>query len=189
MGNFTFEKTSISEVILITPKVFGDERGYFLETYQSEIYKQFGIDCDFVQDNESKSTKGILRGLHFQKQHTQAKLVRVLQGEVFDVAVDCRKNSKTFGKWVGEIISAENKRQLYVPKGFAHGFLVLSNEAVFSYKCSDYYDKQSEGGIIYNDETIGIQWPKLNNCEIILSEKDMELPKFTQQDFSFFEGL
>ncbi len=187
MHNFIFEPTKIPEVIVVTPKVFGDSRGYFTETYQKEVYSENGIKCDFVQDNESKSTKGVLRGLHFQKQHTQAKLVRILQGEVFDVAVDCRPNSPTFGQWVGEVLSAENRKQLFVPQGFAHGFLVLSDEAVFAYKCSDYYDNTSEGGIVYNDEAININWPKLENCEIQLSEKDAKLPGFKGQDFAFFE--
>ncbi len=187
MQKFKFEQTAIPEVIVVTPQVFGDERGYFTETYQKEIFKEAGITCDFVQDNESKSTKGVLRGLHFQKQHTQDKLVRILQGEVFDVAVDCRPNSPNFGKWVGEVLSAENRKQLFVPKGFAHGFLVLSDEAVFAYKCSDFYHQESEGGILYNDETVGIKWPSIGNCEFNLSEKDAKLPSFNGQDFSFFE--
>ncbi len=187
MQKFKFEPTAIPEVIVVTPQIFGDERGYFTETYQKEIFEKEGITCDFVQDNESKSTKGVLRGLHFQKEHTQDKLVRILQGEVFDVAVDCRPNSPYFGKWVGETLSAENRKQLFVPKGFAHGFLVLSDEAVFAYKCSDFYHQASEGGILYSDETVGIKWPHLENCEFNLSEKDTKLPNFNGQDFSFFE--
>ena len=139
MSNFTFEKTFIEGVYIITPKVFGDDRGYFMETYKKSDFAQAGIDCDFLQDNQSKSRKGVLRGLHFQKTHPQAKLVRVIKGEVYDVAVDLRKDSATYGKYVGVILSEENKKQFFVPRGFAHGFLVLSEEAEFVYKCDDLY--------------------------------------------------
>ena len=136
MGKFSFIQTELQGVFIIEPTVFGDERGYFMETYQKEEFAAAGIDCNFVQDNQSKSSRGVLRGLHFQKENTQGKLVRVVKGEVFDVAVDCRPHSKTFGKWTGVILSEENKRQFYVPEGFAHGFLVLSDEAEFTYTCT-----------------------------------------------------
>lgn len=186
MGKFNFIKTELPGVLIIEPTVFGDERGYFMETFQKEEFAAAGIDHDFVQDNQSKSSRGVLRGLHFQTQHTQGKLVRVVSGEVFDVAVDCRPNSETFGKWTGVILSAENKRQFYVPEGFAHGFLVLSDEAEFTYKCTDYYTPSAEGGIPYNDPTINVQWPDCG-CEYKLSAKDGEHTPFVEQDFSFFE--
>ncbi len=157
-----------------------------METFQKEEFAAAGIDRDFVQDNQSKSSRGVLRGLHFQTEHTQGKLVRVVSGEVFDVAVDCRPNSETFGKWTGVILSAENKRQFYVPEGFAHGFLVLSDEAEFTYKCTDYYTPSAEGGIPYNDPTINVQWPDCG-CEYKLSAKDGEHTPFAEQNFSFFE--
>lgn len=186
MGKFNFIKTELDGVVIVEPTVFGDERGYFMETYQKEEFAAAGIDREFVQDNQSKSTRGVLRGLHFQKEHTQGKLVRVVSGEVFDVAVDCRPNSKTFGKWTGVILSAENKRQFYVPEGFAHGFLVLSDEAEFTYKCTDYYTPSAEGGIPYNDPTVNVQWPDCG-CEYKLSAKDKEHAAFSEQDFAFFE--
>lgn len=140
MGKFKFEKTDIDGVYIIETGVFGDNRGYFMETYNYEEFKEAGLDMVFVQDNQSKSRKGVLRGLHFQKKHTQGKLVRVVKGEVFDVAVDLREGSKTYGKWVGVTLSEENKKQFYIPEGFAHGFVVLSEEAEFCYKCTDFYD-------------------------------------------------
>ena len=143
MGKFNFIRTEIPEVQIIEPTVFGDDRGYFMETYQIDEFAAAGIDKPFVQDNQSRSTRGVLRGLHFQKNHTQGKLVRVTLGEVFDVAVDCRPRSATFGKWVGVTLSAENKKMLYIPEGFAHGFLVLSDAAEFTYKCTDVYDPPS----------------------------------------------
>ena len=145
MSKFNFVKTDIPEVQIIEPTVFGDDRGYFMETYQIDDFAAAGIDKPFVQDNQSRSTKGVLRGLHFQTKHTQGKLVRVTMGEVFDVAVDCRPNSKTFGKWVGVTLSAENKKMLWIPEGFAHGFLVLSDVAEFCYKCTDVYDPDRRG--------------------------------------------
>ena len=186
MGKFSFIQTELQGVFIIEPTVFGDERGYFMETYQKEEFAAAGIDCNFVQDNQSKSSRGVLRGLHFQKENTQGKLVRVVKGEVFDVAVDCRPHSKTFGKWTGVILSEENKRQFYVPEGFAHGFLVLSDEAEFTYKCTDYYTPSAEGGIPYNDPGISIQWPDCG-CAYKLSPKDKEHIPFAQQDFAFFE--
>jgi len=172
MGKFNFINTGIEGVSVIEPKVFGDSRGYFMETYNYEEFKENGLDMLFVQDNQSKSKKGVLRGLHYQKKYPQGKLIRVIKGEVFDVAVDIRKNSETYGKWHGEVLSEENKKMLYIPEGFAHGFLVLSEEAEFTYKCTEFYHPEEECGIAWNDEFIGIDWP-LNNIEkVILSEKD-----------------
>ncbi len=176
MGKFTFCKTEIEGVIVIEPTVFGDNRGYFMETYQQEEFRAGGVDTVFVQDNQSKSRKGVLRGLHFQKNYPQGKLVRVINGEVFDVAVDLRKGSKTYGKWVGVILSAENKKQFYIPKGFAHGFLVLSEEAEFVYKCDELYHPEDEGGLAWDDSSVGIQWPIAPDMEILLSEKDKVHP-------------
>lgn len=170
VGNFKFIETEIKDVYIIEPKVYGDNRGYFMETYKEASFKEAGLNYTFVQDNESKSKKGVLRGLHFQKQFPQAKLVRVLEGEVYDVAVDLRKDSKTYGKYVGVILSAENKKQFMIPRGFAHGFLVLSETATFCYKCDELYHPEDEGGIMWNDEDINIKWPYIE--EILLSEKD-----------------
>lgn len=183
MSNFNFEKTAIDGVYIITPKVFGDERGYFMETYKESDFEQAGITCKFLQDNQSKSRKGVLRGLHFQKQHPQAKLVRVIKGEVYDVAVDLRKESPTYGKYIGVVLSEENKKQFFIPRGFAHGFLVLSEEAEFVYKCDNLYQPEDEGGLIYNDKDINIQWPL--SCDLILSDKDKKFPTFENLDFSF----
>ena len=163
--------TAIPEVKIIEPKVFGDERGFFLETYQLKRYQEMlNINLDFVQDNHSRSTKGVLRGLHFQKTKPQGKLVRVVRGEVFDVAVDIRKNSPTFGKWESVILSEENKKQFWVPPGFAHGFLVLSDIADFEYKCTDYYDPSDEKSLKWNDLDLAISWPTCDNTQ--LSNKD-----------------
>ena len=186
MGKFNFIQTEIPGVVVIEPTVFGDDRGYFMETYQIDDFAAAGIGKPFVQDNQSRSTKGVLRGLHFQKNHTQGKLVRVTLGEVFDVAVDCRPHSATFGKWVGVTLSAENKRMLYIPEGFAHGFLVLSDVAEFTYKCTDVYDPTSEGGIPYDDPTVNVQWPDCG-CEHKTSAKDKEHTPFARQKFEFFE--
>lgn len=172
MGNFTFIKTDIEGVIIVEPKVFGDSRGYFMETYKESDFIEGGIPAKFIQDNQSKSSKGVLRGLHFQKKYSQAKLVRVVKGSVFDVAVDLRPGSKTYGKWVGVELSAENKRQFFIPKNFAHGFLVLSDEAEFVYKCDDVYHPEEEGGLIWNDPDVGIEWPITDDMEIKLSDKD-----------------
>ena len=184
---FSFEKTSIEGVYIVEPKVFGDERGYFMETYSEKDFKEAGLNYTFVQDNQSSSKRGVLRGLHFQKTFPQAKLVRVLNGEVFDVAVDLRKNSDTFGKWVGVLLSGENKKQLLIPRGFAHGFLVVSETAEFAYKCDDFYHPGDEGGIIYNDPDINISWPKTDN--LILSEKDKLHPTLKDLNFNFQENL
>lgn len=164
-------ETNIPDVKLLEPQVFGDERGFFMETFRDEWFKQNVADRTFVQENHSKSIKGVLRGLHYQTENTQGKLVRVVQGTVFDVAVDLRKNSPTFGQWVGEILSAENKRQLWVPEGFAHGFYVLTETAEFTYKCTDYYNPKAEHSLIWNDPTVGIEWPL--DGELSLSAKDL----------------
>ena len=174
MSNFTFEKTPIEGLVVITPKVFGDDRGYFMETYREKEFIEGGVDAKFVQDNQSKSKKGVLRGLHFQKTKPQGKLVRVLEGAVYDVAVDIRKGSETYGKWYGVLLSEENKKQFYVPEGFAHGFVVVSDTATFAYKCTNYYDPTDEGAIIYNDPTLNINWNEYYDGEFILSEKDLK---------------
>jgi dTDP-4-dehydrorhamnose 3,5-epimerase len=175
MGQFTFTKTEIEGVFIIEPRVFGDERGYFMETYNKADFHKAGITSEFVQDNQSKSRTGVLRGLHFQKQYPQAKLVRVTKGEVYDVAVDMRKGSSTYGKYVGVILSAEKKNQFFIPRDFAHGFLVLSDEVEFAYKCDEFYHPEDEGGIRWDDPVIGIQWPEVG-VEYCLSEKDTILP-------------
>ncbi|MBG8920769.1 dTDP-4-dehydrorhamnose 3,5-epimerase [Neisseria meningitidis] len=163
--------TRIPDVKLLEPKVFGDERGFFMETFRDEWFRQNVAERTFVQENHSKSTQGVLRDLHYQTENTQGKLVRVVSGEVFDVAVDMRRDSPTFGHWVGEVLSADNKRQLWVPEGFAHGFYVLSDEAEFVYKCTDYYNPNAEHSLIWNDATVGIDWPLLG--EPSLSAKDL----------------
>jgi len=180
----TFIKTEIEGVVIIDPKVFGDNRGYFMETYNENEFKANGLNYVFVQDNQSKSKKGVLRGLHFQKTHPQAKLVRVLEGEVYDVAVDLRKNSPTYGKYVGVVLSGENKRQFMIPRGFAHGFVALSETATFTYKCDDFYHPEDEGGLMYNDPDIGIEWPQIDG-EIFLSEKDKKHPLLKESKIDF----
>jgi len=176
MQRFNFNKTKIDGVYIIEPKVFGDERGYFIEVYNKEQFSEAGLNMTFVQDNESKSNKGVLRGLHFQKKHSQGKLVRVTKGEVFDVAVDLRSGSSTYRQWEGVILSEENKKQFYIPKGFAHGFLVISDEAVFNYKCTDFYAPEYDGGVMWNDTDINIKWPLGRIENVILSEKDKVHP-------------
>ncbi len=166
-------ETAIKDVKIIEPNVFGDERGFFLETFRTDWFKRECADVEFVQDNHSKSSQGILRGLHYQLEQTQGKLVRVVSGEVFDVAVDMRKHSATFGKWVGVYLSAENKRQLWVPAGFAHGFYVTSDSAEFVYKCTDYYHPQSEVSVKYDDPSLGIDWPLVGGAAPSLSAKDV----------------
>lgn len=185
MGKFKFIATKIKGVYVIEPTVFGDNRGYFMETYNGQDFRDAGLHYTFVQDNQSASVKGVLRGLHFQKTHPQAKLVRVLTGEVFDVAVDLRKDSATYGQWVGEVLSGENKRQLMIPRGFAHGFVVLSDYAEFAYKCDDFYHPEDEGGIIWNDPDINIQWPLTEGLR--LSEKDLQLPNLSANKVMFEE--
>ncbi len=184
-GNFTFTQTSIEGVTIVDVKSYGDDRGYFMETYKQPDFVAGGIDVDFVQDNQSSSVKGVLRGLHFQINHPQSKLVRVVSGEVFDVAVDLRPSSATYGKWEGVVLSAENKRQFFIPRGFAHGFLVLSDTAEFCYKCDDIYHPNDESGLMWNDPEIGIVWPAMqgdkifDESKIILSDKDKVHPAFT----------
>lgn len=172
MGKITVETCGIEGLKVITPAVFPDARGYFMETYNYNDYREAGIDQVFVQDNQSTSTKGVLRGLHFQINYPQDKLVRVLRGEVYDVAVDLRPGSVTYGKWYGVLLSSENRKQFFVPKNFAHGFYVVSDYAEFAYKCSDFYHPNDEGGIAWNDPEIGIDWPIPEGTQPILSEKD-----------------
>ena len=188
MGKFNFIETGIRDLYVIEPTVFGDERGYFMETYNDEFTPYIkhldGTPAQFVQDNQSRSKRGVLRGLHFQTANPQGKLVRVIEGEVYDVAVDLRRDSETFGKWYGVLLSAENKRQFYVPEGFAHGFLVTSEFATFVYKCTRLYDPQSEGGLLWCDPEIGIDWPEIDG-EILLSEKDKKHPGLSGLGFAF----
>ena len=174
MGKITVTPCDIEGLYVIEPTVFKDERGYFVETYNQNDMKEAGLDMVFVQDNQSMSTRGVLRGLHFQKQFPQGKLVRVVRGKVFDVAVDLRSDSKTYGKWFGVELSAENMKQFYIPEGFAHGFLVLSDEAEFCYKCTDFYHPGDEGGLTWNDPEIGVDWPLEEGVDLIISEKDQK---------------
>ena len=183
MSNFTFGETAIKGVYIIDVKTYGDARGYFMETYKKSDFDEAGLVYDFVQDNQSSSRRGVLRGLHFQKTHSQAKLVRVLSGEVFDVAVDLRKGSETYGKWVGVLLSAENHRMFMIPRGFAHGFAVVSETAEFAYKCDDLYHPEDEGGIIWNDPDVAVEWPEIG--ELILSEKDSKLPTLAESKMEF----
>lgn len=197
MGQITVEKNvgGIAGLCVITPTVHGDQRGYFMETYSQRDMAEAGLDIPFVQDNQSMSTKGVLRGLHYQIKFPQTKLVRVIRGTVFDVAVDLRPGSETYGKWFGIELTAENKKQFLIPKGFAHGFLVLSDEAEFCYKCDDFYHPNDEGGIAWNDPTIGVRWPGvegayqgtasaegyvLDGTPLKLSQKDQLLPTFSR---------
>ena len=176
MGKINVTTCEIEGLKVIEPTVFGDSRGYFFESYNYNDYKAAGIPEVFVQDNQTASKKGVLRGLHFQKEFPQDKLVRVIRGEVFDVAVDLREGSATYGKWYGVVLSEENKKQFFIPKGFAHGFLVLSDYAEFAYKCTDFYHPNDEGGLLYNDPDIGIEWPGIDEIELTMSEKDMKWP-------------
>lgn len=185
MGNFKFIETKIKDLYIIEPRVFGDDRGYFMETYSKKDFYEAGLTMEFVQDNESKSKKGVLRGMHFQTKHTQGKLVRATQGVVYDVAVDLRKGSPTYGQWEGVLLSAENKRQFYVPEGFAHGFLVMSDEAVFNYKCTDFYAPEYDSGLLWNDPEVGIEWPLDDIEEVLLSEKDKVQKKLSELDVPF----
>ena len=180
MGKLTVEKCDIEGVLIITPEVREDARGYFMETYQKKDFEAVGVNVDFVQDNQSASRKGVLRGLHFQKQFPQDKLVRVIKGAVYDVCVDLREGSKTFGKWMGVELSEQNKKQFFIPKGFAHGFLVLSDYAECVYKCSDFYHPNDEGGIAYNDPDIAVKWPIEEGLELIMSEKDTKWGGFKE---------
>ena len=178
MGKINVEKCSIAGLYVIEPAIYEDDRGYFMETYNQKDMTVAGLNMNFVQDNQSKSTKGVLRGLHFQKEYPQGKLVRVIQGKVFDVAVDLRKTSETYGQWFGVELSAENKKQFYISEGFAHGFLVLSEEATFCYKVTDFYHAGDEGGLAWNDSDINIDWPISDDFEILLSDKDKKWPRF-----------
>ena len=187
MGNFKFTETGIKKVYIIEPKVFGDNRGYFMETYKESDFAEAGLNYRFVQDNQSSSRKGVLRGLHFQKTYPQAKLVRVLFGEVFDVAVDLRKDSETYGQWVGVLLSGENKKQFMIPRGFAHGFVVVSDYAEFAYKCDEFYHPEDEGGLLWNDQDIAVEWPDIG--EIILSEKDKKNPTLAQCKMEFYSKV
>ena len=171
---FKFITTKIKNLYVIEPQIHSDKRGYFFEMYKKEDFDKAGLVYNFVQDNQSQSVKGVLRGLHFQKHFQQAKLVRVISGEVFDVAVDLRKNSPTYGQWFGIVLSGDNKKMLMIPRGFAHGFVVLSDIAVFAYKCDNFYHREDEGAIAWNDPDINIEWPLKDG--IILSEKDMSHP-------------
>ena len=192
MGKFKRIDTSIEGVCIIEPTVFGDNRGYFMETYSKKDFEEIGLNYNFVQDNQSKSKKGVLRGLHYQKENVQAKLVRCIKGEVFDVAIDLRPESETYGKWESIILSAENKKMFMIPKGFAHGFLVLSDEAEFAYKCDDIYNPNAEGGLAWDDKEIGIKWPleNIGKDELLISEKDKKWPKLEEiKNSRLFENL
>lgn len=180
---FKVIKTDIEGLVVLEPKVFGDNRGYFMETYNQKDFEEAGLHYNFVQDNQSHSTKGVLRGLHFQKTHPQAKCVRVLDGEVYDVAIDLRKGSPTYGKYFGVVLSGENKKIFMIPRGFAHGFLVLSEQATFTYKCDDFYHPEDEGGIIWNDPNVNVAWPKVEN--VLLSAKDQVLPRLKDIKIEF----
>ncbi|MGI5850187.1 MAG: dTDP-4-dehydrorhamnose 3,5-epimerase [Christensenellales bacterium] len=185
MADINVIETSIRGLIVLEPTVFGDDRGYFMETYNREAFAKAGLNMAFVQDNQSMSKKGVLRGLHFQTKYSQGKLVRVISGSVYDVGVDLRKGSPTYGKYEGVILSGENKKMFYIPEGFAHGFLVLSDEAVFTYKCTNLYHPEYEGGIRYDDSDIGINWPLNDLSGIILSGKDQELPLLKEVNVTF----
>ena len=182
MNNFEVIKTPIKDLVIIQPKVFGDSRGFFQETYNKKSFAEHGLMMEFVQDNHSKSRKGVLRGLHFQTKFTQGKLVRVVKGSVYDVAVDLRKDSKTYGQWYGVVLTGENKTMFYVPEGFAHGFITLEDETEFLYKCTDLYSPEYDSGILWSDETIGIDWRLeefgISHDELTISEKDMKQQKF-----------
>ena len=178
-------ETPLPGVLMIEPKVFEDDRGYFLEAYHRDRYAEAGMRCDFVQDNHALSNKGVLRGLHFQATHPQVKLVRVIRGEVFDVAVDVRRGSPTFGKWFSAILSGKNKHQLYIPEGFAHGYCVLSEVADFEYKVTDFYWPDDQAGVIWNDPDLAISWPIQDP---ILSEKDKSLPRLSEARLPQYKG-
>ena len=184
MVKFKKQETGIEGLVVIEPTVFGDHRGFFMETYNRREFEAIGLTMEFVQDNHSKSAKGVLRGLHFQTKHPQGKLVRVIRGSVWDVAVDLRRGSATFGRWFGIELSAENKKMMYIPEGFAHGFLTLEDETEFLYKCTDFYYPEYDGGICYDDERIGIEWPfdryGIRPEEVLLSDKDRRLPTLKQ---------
>ena len=183
VGNFTFRDTTIEGVYVIEPKKYGDNRGYFMETYKAADFDKAGLKYNFIQDNQSKSKKGVLRGLHFQKKYPQAKLVRCLEGQVFDVCVDLRKDSPTYGKYESVILDADKGNMFMIPRGFAHGFAVLTDSATFCYKCDELYHPEDEGGIMWNDEDVNIKWPELDN--IVLSEKDQKHPLLKDSKIEF----
>lgn len=185
MSNFNFIETTIKGLFIIEPKIYGDQRGFFLETYNFNAFKEAGLDLKFVQDNHSKSKQGVLRGMHFQTKHSQGKLVRVISGEVYDVAVDLREDSDTYGDWYGVVLSEDNKKMFYVPEGFAHGFLVTSPEAEFVYKCTDFYHPEFECSLAWNDPDVGINWPLDSIKEPILSEKDKNALMLSKIKMSF----
>ncbi len=192
MGKFKKTETSIEGVYIVEPTVFGDNRGYFMETYNKADFEEIGLYYDFIQDNQSKSKKGVLRGLHFQKEDSQAKLVRCIKGAVFDVAVDLRPGSKTYGKWEGITLTEENKKMFMIPRGFAHGFLVLSDEAEFAYKIDNKYNPGAEGGLQWNDPDVGIEWPMegLKPEDLLTSEKDGKWPSLKElKETNLFENL
>lgn len=184
MASINVIKTTIEGLVVIEPDVFGDDRGYFMETYNQKTFAEAGLHMTFIQDNQSKSKKGVLRGLHFQTRYSQGKLVRVISGSVYDVGVDLRRGSSTYGKYHGVVLSGDNKKMLYIPEGFAHGFLVLEDDTVFTYKCTERYCPEFDAGIIYNDPDIGIDWP-IDGIEVLLSEKDKKLPTLKQAGFAF----
>lgn len=179
------KKTHIQGLLVIEPDVFGDSRGYFMETYRQSRYAELGINCNFVQHNESSSNKGVIRGLHYQLEpFAQSKLVRVIQGQVFDVALDLRNGSPTFGKWFGVVLTEKNKKQFFIPKGFAHGFSVLQNNTIFEYKCDEIYNPESERGIMFNDPNLNIDW-MIKQEDAIISEKDKSNPLFKNAEYNF----
>jgi len=187
VGKLKFIETDFKGLYIVEPKVFGDHRGYFMESYNAKDFEEVGLDLKFVQDNHSRSEKGVLRGMHFQREHAQDKLIRVTRGAVFDAVVDLRKSSATFGKWFGLELSDENKKMLFIPKGFAHGFLTLSEFVDFTYKCTEYYYPDDEDGLIWNDSKIRIKWPlEMVGENLLISNKDKEWPHFDELDF-FFE--
>lgn len=188
MGKLNIIPLEIEGLYVIEPAVHRDERGYFMETYNEKDFFDAGLTMKFVQDNESHSTKGVLRGMHFQKTHPQGKLVRALAGTVYDVAVDMREGSKTYGKWAGVELSVENKRQFYIPEGFAHGYMVLSDTATFAYKCTDFYCPGDDGGIPYNDPAVNIEWPKLEGASISVIERDGSWPGINSWKFDTETG-
>ena len=185
MDRFDIIETEFEGVYVIEPKVHADHRGYFVKIYDEEEFKEKGIDVTFVQDDQSCSSKGVMRGLHFQKEHPQGKLVRVVRGKVFDVGVDLRKNSKTYGKWIGVTLSEENKKQFFLPRGFAHGMLSLEDNTIFTYKVDEFYYPEDEGGLVFDDEEIGIEWPLDQIDEVIITDKDKSWKSFKDLDFSF----
>ena len=180
MAKIKVTPCKLAGMFVIEPQVFGDSRGYFMETYNQRDMAEAGLNMVFVQDNQSMSKQGVLRGLHYQIRHPQGKLVRVLRGEVFDVGVDLRPDSPTYGQWHGELLSAENKKQLFIPEGFAHGFYVLSGEAEFCYKCTDFYHPGDEGGIRWDDPDIAVNWPLMDGIPVLLSDKDKKQPFFRE---------